>query len=177
MEIAPPQKLHHVDDNEIEEGAKMILSMIDHFTKAETSLPTRRPPGKPKQTKKRQANNNLVLENIKNGLVNDNVVKRRRSATKKVNKLKQDFVQIGSEEEKDDNDDDDEEEDNGQCPICKKAYRDNLMVCCDSCNLWAHIECDSISESEYSSIPKNSEYVCPKCRGDGTKFIQKIKKK
>ncbi|KAG5134744.1 hypothetical protein JHK82_025932 [Glycine max] len=52
-----------------------------------------------------------------------------------------------------------------------KVYRDSEstpMVCCDSCQLWVHCQCDNISDEKYHQfqLDGNLQYKCPTCRGE-----------
>ncbi|XP_020214568.1 uncharacterized protein LOC109798639 isoform X1 [Cajanus cajan] len=57
------------------------------------------------------------------------------------------------------------------CPVCLKVYRDSEstpMVCCDTCQLWVHCQCDNISDERYHQfqVDGNLQYKCPTCRGE-----------
>ncbi|RDX97425.1 Histone-lysine N-methyltransferase 2B [Mucuna pruriens] len=57
------------------------------------------------------------------------------------------------------------------CPVCLKVYRDSEstpMVCCDTCQLWVHCQCDNISDEKYHhfQVDGNLQYKCPTCRGE-----------
>lgn len=54
------------------------------------------------------------------------------------------------------------------CPVCHRVYHKSdkdPMVCCDSCDMWVHIECDNISLNQYEKmVGSDTKYTCPKCR-------------
>ena len=60
------------------------------------------------------------------------------------------------------------------CNICSKNIRGNARaVCCDSCNKWVHIKCNSISKSKYTQLcdENNDEpFLCLKCFNDELPF-------
>ncbi|KAM7276275.1 hypothetical protein ACFE04_018141 [Oxalis oulophora] len=63
------------------------------------------------------------------------------------------------------------------CGICKKIWRHSdggNWVCCDSCNVWVHAECDNISSELFKGYVELSwlclkdlehiDYYCPDCK-------------
>ncbi|KAL8541045.1 hypothetical protein ACS0TY_002362 [Phlomoides rotata] len=52
------------------------------------------------------------------------------------------------------------------CGVCKQIWHHSdggSWVCCDSCDVWVHAECASISTKLLKDL-KHVEYVCPDCR-------------
>ena len=53
------------------------------------------------------------------------------------------------------------------CNICSKNIRGNAKaVCCDVCDNWVHIKCNSISNSKYDELcdeDNNESFFCIKC--------------
>jgi len=67
------------------------------------------------------------------------------------------------------------------CPICFRCYKEHdsdiSMICCDNCDRWIDVDCDSdLDDEKYQSLCEHSDakYLCPFC--DPTK-LQKLKKK
>ncbi|ORX84441.1 hypothetical protein BCR32DRAFT_128100 [Anaeromyces robustus] len=67
------------------------------------------------------------------------------------------------------------------CPLCFRCYKeqdsDHNMICCDNCDRWIDVDCDSdLDDEKYQSLSEHSDakYLCPFC--DPVK-LKKLKKK
>lgn len=62
-----------------------------------------------------------------------------------------------------------DDEDNQQlyC-ICRKPDNGKVMIACDECDEWFHVECIGISKDKAQTIQK---YVCAECRGGKCVFM------
>ncbi|XP_073136660.1 histone-lysine N-methyltransferase ATX3-like [Henckelia pumila] len=52
------------------------------------------------------------------------------------------------------------------CGICKKIWHHSdggSWVCCDSCDVWVHAECASISNKSLKDL-ETADYFCPECK-------------
>ena len=62
------------------------------------------------------------------------------------------------------------------CNICNRNIRENgKAVCCDVCDNWVHIRCNSISPSKYKELcdeDNNEPFFCIKCFNDALPFGQ-----
>ena len=60
------------------------------------------------------------------------------------------------------------------CNICARNIRENAKaVCCDFCDNWIHIRCNSISPSRYAELSEednNESFLCIKCFNDELPF-------
>ena len=60
------------------------------------------------------------------------------------------------------------------CNICAKSIRGNAKaVCCDVCDNWVHIKCNSISPSRYADLceeTNNEPFFCIRCFNDELPF-------
>ena len=50
------------------------------------------------------------------------------------------------------------------CGICDKNIRGNAKsVCCNYCNKWIHLKCNSISNNKYNELQDNKSFFCIRC--------------
>ena len=51
------------------------------------------------------------------------------------------------------------------CLSCKNCVKENQdSICCDSCNLWVHIKCTSLSQAQFYFLSNSDEpYYCVNC--------------
>ena len=54
---------------------------------------------------------------------------------------------------------------NYPCLICNIDVEDEDSICCDSCNLWVHLECTELTKAQFSYLSENTSapYFCTKC--------------
>jgi len=55
------------------------------------------------------------------------------------------------------------------CGVCSVAHGDNpekddLWICCDSCNRWFHGECVAMTQDDINDILEDDPWNCPGCR-------------
>ena len=163
------------NNDEIEECANLIVEMVDFFSgnpannnppsrsKSSSSKLQTAQPRKTQEIKKRTRNN----ENKKN----ESTKKIKMDSKKENEEINQDNKK--NKDELKSNDEENEEEE-GSCPVCQIAYRDNNMICCYMCAKWTHIECDGITEKDYEELQnkRTIEYLCPNCRGTQSKWLE-----
>ena len=58
------------------------------------------------------------------------------------------------------------------CNICIKTIWGNAKaICCDICNNWVHIKCNSISSARYDELSNSNEsFFCLKCFKEALPF-------
>uniref|UniRef100_A0A672QMJ4 Death-inducer obliterator 1-like n=2 Tax=Sinocyclocheilus grahami TaxID=75366 RepID=A0A672QMJ4_SINGR len=49
------------------------------------------------------------------------------------------------------------------CCTCQQGHSNRLMICCDSCQKWRHVDCVGIAEACTPLLQRNRQYVCPSC--------------
>ncbi|XP_009774695.1 histone-lysine N-methyltransferase ATX4-like isoform X2 [Nicotiana tabacum] len=57
------------------------------------------------------------------------------------------------------------------CGICKNIWHHSDggdWVCCDGCDVWAHVECADISSNVLKNL-QNTDYFCPECKANSDK--------
>ncbi|PHT74713.1 Histone-lysine N-methyltransferase ATX5 [Capsicum annuum] len=64
------------------------------------------------------------------------------------------------------------------CGICKEIWHHSdggnsdggNWVCCDSCDVWVHVECADISSNALKNL-QNTDYFCPECKANSNKKL------
>lgn len=52
------------------------------------------------------------------------------------------------------------------CGTCQQGHSNRLMICCDSCRTWRHVDCAGVAETCAHLLQRNGGYVCPSCSND-----------
>ncbi|XP_059384608.1 death-inducer obliterator 1 [Carassius carassius] len=52
------------------------------------------------------------------------------------------------------------------CCTCQQGHSNRLMICCDSCRTWRHVDCVGVAETCAHLLQRNGGYVCPSCSND-----------